>query len=35
VGEKIYELLEADVKGALLIKRLIEEDKAKGEIPKP
>jgi hypothetical protein len=33
--EEIHELLEADVKGALLIKRLIEEDMAKGEIPKP
>jgi hypothetical protein len=33
--EEIYELQDAAVKGDLLIKRLIEEDMAKGEIPKP
>ena len=33
--EEIHELFETAVKEDLLIKRLIEEDMAKGEIPKP
>ena len=33
--EEIYELQDAAVKGAQIVDRLIEEDMAKGEIPKP
>jgi hypothetical protein len=35
VGEEIHELFETAVKGAQILARLIEEDMAKGEIPKP